>query len=464
MPPRVRRLLFAASLLALLAGCVHRPAAPTLTSSAASQTESAPSASRITPPGTAFTRNQPASPFTPRLVVTSQVAHQDIFARSNGNSPGYFAAETLRRGQRVYCLPFAINYGMAPDGRSDLTFALSVYKPDGTMDGVPLSGVLWQDQVAGPDRVLYPATTMLFEVEPDDPAGDYVIVARVTDHLAGETVELRHSLRVADYVPPPAPVDFDPRRWFDGYHLAPTPELALPALPILFSAIPADQRTATLPSLLGFYDQVLTDNPWLLPAFCTRLSACEPNEAYALSLVLGHHLRHASEPPAGVSFAAWVRLTDFRTYAWPGDADAPLARAAQLDTLWGRFFASGLYSPVADMLALLTHHADLGAADQWQTQRAAAGAVVDLSAAALAEPAGPDDSPDAPPADVRRDVLLRNTLWSLRNNARQHPLLRGYLDWTLRNGVLPEAERGLLLRILNSDTNTASAAPEASPL
>ncbi len=466
MPSRVRRLPLLLALLGMVAGCTHHPSATGPASALQGPARQASSRSatgaitRLTPPGTAFTRLQPASPFAPRLVVTTQVAHGDLFPHAFGDTgPRYLPVKRLYRGQHAYLLPLAANYGVTADRRTDLTYELAIRKPDGSHDGDTFSAVLWQGSVGGPGLVLYPATTVAFHAEPQDPAGDYQVTVRVTDHLAGETSELTHAFTLADYASPALPADFDASLWFNSYYQQPAPEFALPALFPLFSRLPADQRAAALPSLLGFYDQILVDNPWLLPAFAARLATADPDAAYPLSLVLGHHLRAATEPPAGIDFATWSRLEDFRTHTWAADSDAPLAQAAQLDALWGRFFASGLYAPVGRILDALAHHADLGATDRWQTLQTAAGQPIDLSPETLASP-DLTDAPGAPPAEVRRDVLLRNALWSLRRNANQHPLVRSYLDWTLQAGGLPPPQKSLLDRILA--TEPAAATPRAA--
>ena len=458
MSPRFRRLLLLFALVAGTWGCAHRSGEALAPASVARKMEAANGPSRDAKQARgSFTRLDAAKPFDPRLIVTTQVAHGDLFLHAFGpTGPRYVSASRVHRGQQAYFLPFAANYGVSADRRSDVTYELGIRRPDGLLDGPVLESVLWRGAVASPGLVLYPATTVIFQADEDDPVGDYLVTARVTDHLAGETRELTHIFTVVDYHPASLPVEFDARAWFLAYYQQPAPELALAALPALHYGRTMEERTAELPALLGFYDQILTDNAWLLPAFCARLAAAEPDEAYVLSLVLGHHLRAAAEPPAGVDFAAWVRLEDFRGYAWPADAEAPLARTAQLDALWGRFFASGLYAPLSGILAALAHHADLGAADRWQEARAAAGQPADLSPAALAD--AEEGASEAPPLEVRRDVLLRNALWSLRGNARRHTLVRSYLDWNLRLGELPAPQAALLQHILAPETATADTA------
>ncbi len=464
MPTRARRTLFFAALLGLLAGCVH-PTAPRGAIAARPPAAPRPVTAHDTPtlapvvrqsrPGTPFTRARPDQPFSPLLIVTTQVAHDDIFIHTlSGSGPGYQPARRLYRGQRVFILPVARNYAFDALETADLTFQLLVGKPDGSLDGAPLSASLWQGAVSAPDLLLYPSTTVSFYAAPDDPPGEYRFVVRVRDHLGENVVELPHTLLLEDYAPPPLPEGFDPEGWFQGYYLAPTPELALPALSRFFEKLPADKRAGAIPPLLGFYDQILRDNPWLLPAFCARLAVAGPDEAFSLSLVLGFHLRAVSAPPDGMDAALWARLEDFRAHPWPSDPDAPLLQASQLDALWGRFFASALYAPVQRLLEPLANTADLGAAERWRKARPPGGDEAYL----VPDP----EDPDTPP-EIRREILLRTALWSLRANARQHPLVRGYLEQTLRTGDMSPGARGLLERALRVDAASADPAVAAAP-
>jgi hypothetical protein len=466
----LRRLLTACLLFAL-AGCAHRvEQAPAATLSepkpAASPDPAAPAmapgatstpVTRITVPGEAFTRADPTKPLAPSLVVTTQVAHSDLFYASLlGVGPGFHQVKTLYRGQRAYVLPFAVNYAVASDGRTDLTFELSLLKANGSADGAPLHGVLFQGKVTDPRQLFLPATLVNYYAEPGDPLGTCRLTARIQDHLGGDDITLSESFVIADYTPPSLPAGLEVEPWLQTYYQNPAPELALPALAALFEQLTTSRRNTALPTIIGFYDQVLNDNPWLLPAFTTRLAAAEPNEAYALSVVLGFHLRNATQAPSGCTPETWARLESFRTYPWT-NPDAAITEADQINCLWGRFFASGLYAPVSRLLEPLDAYADLGATARFNAAQASTPAA-DNDAAV-----GPAVTTETPPA-VFREQLLRGALWSLGDNAKRHPLVRAYLELTLLNGKLAEMPRTLLSRFLAPPAESQSAKSDpASP-
>lgn len=472
MSLRARRLFVLALLLGLLPGCARLPQPSTPRRDAAalakesSETSAANSAAAEAPvarrslPGTPFTRADASAKLDPRLLVTTQVAHSDLFFNSPPNGgPRLLAANRLYRGQRAFILAFASNYARDAQNRTDLTFRLVIRKPDGTTDGEPFDGVIWQETVGSPGLVLYPASNITFWTEPTDPLGDYRFELRVHDHLSGDTLDLLHTATLVDYTPPILAAEFDPNLWFNTYYQHPNPELALPALARLFEKLPSDKRQGALPPILGFYDQILTDNSWLLPAFAARLTQAGPDEAYALSVVLGYHLRAAPSAPAGISPAIWNRLATFRTSPWPFDPETPFLIASQFDTLWGRFYASGLYAPIARLLEPLANSADLGAAQRWSAAQPTppSDSTTDPDATTPEPPFDLEDP--ATPDDIRREILLRTALWSLRANAAQHPLVRGYLDWTVRYGDLVPDTRALLERALATTAAPAPATP-----
>ncbi|MCX6937867.1 MAG: hypothetical protein NTU80_08205 [Verrucomicrobia bacterium] len=461
---RARWFFAAPAVFALLAGCAHRadhafrvsPVAETRSGSATippGDTVTAPvpvavPEAVVAPPEPSKLVLTPATAvdaFEVRFVVTTQSAYGDLFSRTLDNIvPDYVEAAQVYRGQRAYVIPLIRHYRLNADGCADVVLELETRKPDGTRDGDVLRVSLWDGPVVGMGLILYPKTNVSFWTEANDAPGPYTLVARVIDQVSKESREFTHSIVMRDYVPPPLPADFSAALWYSTYYANPTPELALPALTALYWSQPADRRQANMSPLLGFYDQVLLDNPWLLPIFAGRLAMADTDEAYVLSLVLGFHWRKATTAPPWMDGDTWTRLAEFRVHDWDLDADAVITEAGQLEALWGRFFANGSYSAIRSLLGPLANYPDLGAGERWRQARSTG------------------TSPDAPseiPPEVKREQLLRSTVWALRNNSRQHPLLQAYLNWTLRFGRIPLPQKMFLTRILGVETPAATAAP-----
>ncbi|MEN9840343.1 MAG: hypothetical protein RL376_143, partial [Verrucomicrobiota bacterium] len=283
-------------------------------------------------------------------MVTTQSAYGDLFSRTLDNIvPDYVEATQVYRGQRAYLIPLLRHYQLNADGCADVVLELETRKPDGSLDGEVLRLTLWDGPVAGMGLILYPKANISFWTEAGDATGPYTLIVRVIDRVSKQTREFSRTIVMREYAPPPLPPEFSSGLWYSTYYANPTPELALPALNALFWAQPADRRQANLPPLLGFFDQVLIDNPWLLPVFARRLASAEPDEAYVISMVLGFHLRQSLAAPAGVDAATWARLAEYRTHEWNLDAEAAITEPGQLEVLWGRFFANGSYAPIRSL-------------------------------------------------------------------------------------------------------------------
>jgi hypothetical protein len=103
----------------------------------------------------------------------------------------------------------------------------------------------------------------------------------------------------------------------------------------------------------------------------------------------------------------------------------------------------------------MAYHADLGAAERWRK-------ALPAPAPGDALPMPDLDDPDTP-VDLRREVMLRTALWSLRANARQHPLVRNYLEQTLRAGDLAPYARAFLQHILQAEPASVAVSLPVPP-
>jgi hypothetical protein len=364
-------------------------------------------------------------------VLTVQAGAADFFRRTlDGSAPRFFEDTTLQPGQRVTLLVFAQNVSRDEIGRAELTYDLRIIRPDGSVEGEQLGLAFYRGPLPSAEHILLAEAAPVFWA---DVEGVYTIEVTVRDLVAGRTVATpARAVSVAANRATEAevlPAEFDAERWLQSYYTRPSPERLFQALRVYMETLPPEQADETLPGVLGFTDQVFMDNTWLLRA-ATRELAQDNGQRWPLArLAIGHHLRTETERPVWLSEAEWAELAPYRTQAWP-EPDAPLEDAAQLDALWGRFFASGSYAPVAALASVAQSHGG------------AFGALAALSPA--------ERAPGLPlPTAARRDALLQAALGSLRVNAGAHRLVRGYLEFYLANGedLAPET-RGLLARCL----------------
>ncbi|MGE3243022.1 MAG: hypothetical protein AB7G28_26950, partial [Pirellulales bacterium] len=124
-----------------------------------------------------------------------------LFGEWNKPSPGIEIPTTavVHRGQPLVAVVVFTGCGADAKGLAQSTVRYTAYRPDGTVYGKPAAGELWVDKPP-PARdqlqlgVLYVGTV----IEPDDPLGEYKIVAEVVDHVTGKSLKLSRKFTAKD--------------------------------------------------------------------------------------------------------------------------------------------------------------------------------------------------------------------------------------------------------------------------
>lgn len=347
--------------------------------------------------------------FDATLFPTTQYAHAEIFFRTPpGFAPALALANEIAPGQRLDLLVVARGYAVDAEGRAHVTAELVIHRPDGSVMRPPGSITVANQAKVDPRTLLFPKDIASFNTSRGDPTGDYRFEVVVRDHIGDRTVTKSANVRVTETdAPLPLPADFDVMRFLTDYYQRPRPRLTLPALTAFSETNYARRKAEGHGTLLGFYDQVLADNPWLVPHFTQRLTATKSeSERRMLALVLVYAKR--SDPKFGGDLprAARAALTAARKETLPLPSREP-TNGGQLDLQWGVFLASGKFEPIANLVGVvqnyLPHRGQLEAYKKLTVK------------------------PPALPPEVMKDVLLNSALWSLGSNAHQQKLVRDYL-------------------------------------
>lgn len=385
---------------------------------------------------------------TAEVFPTIQYAADDFYYRSaTAFTPRYSEQNRLYTGQAAHLIVTASNYALDHANKVNLTYALNIIDPRGVLHEGPLNIPLYQGQVPNPDLQLFPQDRIVFYAGQGDPAGEYTLQIILSDNVSGVQRELKQKLQVRPYQIPQLPADFNPVTWLEHYYLNPTPEFALPAL-ALFEPI-ATTPTAQVPTaiaapsatpyadapqrLLGFYEQILADNPWLLPHFITRYEHDKIADArYArspahtrerLKQILTIHSRRYSERPEQIPPHLWRELRHADRKA-SGENSRPVT-VAKREQLWGRFFASGAFVHISQLAATAADHHFLDA-DAAQAQ---------ARFARLSERHGPEQAlAELVPTLHPHTQALIHSLWSLHQRGQEHTLVRAYLRHITDNG------------------------------
>jgi hypothetical protein len=369
--------------------------------------------------------DQEAAGFEVIVLPTIQYAHHDIWTKTpNGRGPANTGVGQVVRGQPVHILVFATRFATGPGQIAEVDYRLSFIRPDGSAgfakDGLRL---VPRGPVKEPRSVHKAIELATFVATQDDDLGTWRVVMAATDRVSGATVRREQSFTVVgdEVLEIPLPPETDQSRWFMRYHYKPVPH-QLPAAIRLAAENPSagakPREDAENGTWLGFFEQVLADNPWLLPHLLTQLDKANGRERAFLSTLLAFAKRDDSAFPDSLLDALRVSIKEHQLVRWPVPDKEPL-QGAQLDVLWGRFFASGRYEPIRELVAVLAYfpHKD-----------------------ALAEYKKLKKKPAKPPVECYKSAVFKAATWSLRSNMEQDKVVRDYCEGILLRKELPATE------------------------
>lgn len=382
------------------------------------------------------------------LFPTIQYAHEDIWTKTpNGRGPVFALASQMVRRQALHLVVVGVHYATDAERRAEVRYRISSVRPDGSPGAATGNLKFISGPVTADTRMLHMAAEQsAWQFDSDDPLGVWRLVLEATDTISGITVkdERTITLRGDELLEEALPADFDQRRWLMAYHFQPAPHQLLAALKRVAEHPPAGakpRRDVENGTWLGFFEQVLADNPWLLPHVVARLEQSTGREQELLATSLAYARRDDRaffETLSGKSREVFMR---HRIQNWPVPHAEPTT-GTQLDVHWGRFFASGRFAPIRELVAVLAYHPNRTALDDFKKL---------------------ETKPARVPVEVKKSAVFGAVVWSLDSNIQRDKVVRDYCEGILLRKELPEAEHGWLTQIYRSATEklppTATPAP-----
>jgi len=363
------------------------------------------------------------------LLPSIQYAHQDIWTKTpNGRGPANTGVGRVVRGQPVHILVFATRFATDAGQIAEVDYRLSFFRPDGSAgfakDGLRLVS---RGPMKEPRGVHKAVELAAFVATKEDPLGMWRVVVEATDRIGQVTVRREQPLTVVgdEVLAEPLPPGFDQGRWLMGYHFKPMPQQVPAVIKFIAEHPPAGAKPredAENGAWLGFFEQVLTDNPWLLPHLLTQLDRADGRERALLSTSLAFAKRDDPSFPDSLPDALRVSIKEHQLVHWPVPDKEPL-QGTQLDVLWGRFFAGGHYEPIRALVALLAYHPHKDVLDEYKK---------------LAK------KPAKPPVEAYKSAVFKAATWSLQSNIQRDRVVRDYCEGILLRKELPAAEHTLL--------------------
>jgi hypothetical protein len=383
------------------------------------------------------------------VVPTIQYAYEDIWTKTPpGRGPVYMAVDQVVRGQEVRILVSATHWNVGADGNVEVSYDVSFIRPDGkTGNGKTGLRLIPRGPAKNRRYVVYMAAEMVgFVANKDDPLGEWRVVVQATDRVGAVTVRREQTFKVVedDVLEDSLPPETDQGRWLMNYHNKPAPRQLLAMIRLFAEHPPAGAKSredAENGPLLGFFEQVLSDNPWLLPHALTRLDKADGRERALLSTLLAYAKRDDPSFAASLPDALRDSIKTHQFERWPVPTQEPL-QGTQLDVLWGRFFASGRYDPIRALVAVLAYHPYKNALDEYKLLK---------------------KKPAQPPVEVFKSAVFGAAFWSLRSNIEQDKVARDYCEGILLRKELPEAEHAWLAGAFQAAVKNLKKAEPPNP-
>ena len=332
--------------------------------------------------------------------------------------------------QEFSLFPFA-NNAKVKDGKFEMSYTITMESPDGKSTDLVRDAKFDGTKVSD-DIIVACPDVIDFKLDRRFPEGLYKFKMSATDKISGETSEYENHIRLTEWS---APATFADKKlvaeYVRAYSLQPSPDILYS---IVFSNdFDLEQKGAPNSlnyTYLGFIKAAFKKNMFLLSQIRdTFKSMSDINRAkFILILAL---LDAEAVDETQLTEVEKQYQKKIRTFKMPnpyGKWD-PFLGAAQIDMLWGEFFANGTYMPIRRILNILSHAKDAAFADGLAEKR------------------------QAPKTREEWDRymfgrLYKAALKTVAINASKYPLVEQYCAWALQHGDIPKVSYEVLSPLL----------------
>ena len=332
--------------------------------------------------------------------------------------------------QEFSLFPFA-NNAKVKDGKFEMSYRITMQSPDGKSTDLVRDAKFDGTKVSD-DIIVACPDVIDFKLDRRFPEGLYKFKMSATDKISGETSEYENHIRLTEWS---APATFADKKlvaeYVRAYSLQPSPDILYS---IVFSNdFDLEQKGAPNSlnyTYLGFIKAAFKKNMFLLSQIRdTFKSMSDINRAkFILILAL---LDAEAVDETQLTEVEKQYQKKIRTFKMPnpyGKWD-PFLGAAQIDMLWGEFFANGTYRPIRRILNILSHAKDAAFADGLAEKR------------------------QAPKTREEWDRymfgrLYKAALKTVAINASKYPLVEQYCAWALQHGDIPKVSYEVLSPLL----------------
>jgi len=351
--------------------------------------------------------------------------------------PTFRTVSSICPNEQIMVLAFFKNLGDDGHGQGHATLEFTEEGPDGKIGLHQANVPAWDGPVPPANVIALSRSTMGISFDDKEPLGPMHFRLSARDDVRGVTVEKSFDLSLVPWSygdKPASSEDFD--AWFPAYHDAPHPAEAVRAF-LEYASFEDVAHHDWNYATVGFFCSIFRDQPWLLDHLLASARTADEDRRAKTAILLhllgeDDRLGELYSDPDGLAKTRGL-LADVTL----PDPYGPLASPAQLDLLWGEFFASGRYRPVRQIVRALDL---MDSADPTDVYKASAKTEADKAA-------------------LLRALAVRSAVWSLRSNLEQHPLVFQFGVWMLTHEELAPRERDVLRATLKVVQDEQKAQP-----
>ena len=290
------------------------------------------------------------------IVTTIDYALPDKWYNTNPKSVvKVHNTDTVFREQNFILATMITGYSVDADNRAHLVYDVEITRPDGKVYESIKDIPAIENKKVNPEYVLMSEGKLRVFFESDKPLGKYDIKVTLKDLVSKEEKQLSREIEVQEYEGATGIDSVDElENWIQEYYQSPSPGKAIHAY-LFYASSKASDNDKTFAPVFTFFLHVVNNNRYLLP----HVMRIYPEQDLKTKIYLIYLLQYADYDAA--DFLAKLEGKEKEVYK--GIKDKPygldpydtIEDAAQLDMLWGEFFATGNIKPIHRLIQVLEY-------------------------------------------------------------------------------------------------------------
>jgi hypothetical protein len=363
--------------------------------------------------------------FTPTIDYSFLEHWNKTLDKNNFSIP---QAETVYHQQNIAMAIFANEFSLDKKRNANIVYALKITRPDGSTCFSKDEVILFKG-TAGKNKILAVREPLIFSFPVDEKEGVYNISVTLTDMLDKSQRVFSSKIQLKSlpvYSPKNIATDSAFSSFLTFYYLNPKPAEVLPYY-VYFIKSKLVEKKALFTPLLTSFVEILKQNKYLFP----QVQSCFNSLEIKYQLYMLYLIQYSDIAPtsfySGLNEVHKALLTQIRKNKQI-DPYAKITQPDQLDMLWSIFTSNGSYAPIRKLIQTLDLARFKGEAEKYKLP----------------------SNKDTVGTRALNDVFYQGVVWSLKSNVRQHPRVREYCEWALREEKLNSIQKSELKEIIKA--------------